>query len=138
MMPRRPQQPNATWQDNLGNALRVLGELKNNVELLEQALDVNRAALEVLTRDRLPLIWAAAQHNFGLTLLALGRRKGGASHLEQSVDVFREAFHERTRERTPLEWAVSRTPSVGLFITWGNARRTGSFTRKPGMPAAQL
>ena len=39
-------------QNNLGNALRTLGEREDGTERLEEAVAAYRAALEVRTRER--------------------------------------------------------------------------------------
>jgi hypothetical protein len=44
-----------------------------------------RAALQVRTRDGVPLDWAATQNNLGAALVALGERESGTAHLEEAV-----------------------------------------------------
>ena len=55
---RAPLQWAAT-QNNLGNALRTLGERESDTARLEEAVVAYRAALKERTRDRAPLDWAA-------------------------------------------------------------------------------
>ena len=55
-------------QNNLGNALRMLGERESGTERLEEAVAAYRAALEERTRERVPLDWATAQINLGIAL----------------------------------------------------------------------
>jgi hypothetical protein len=50
-------------QLNLGNALAKLGERENGTARLEQAVAAYNAALEEMTRDRVPLDWATTQNN---------------------------------------------------------------------------
>ena len=59
---RAPLQWAAT-QNNLGNALRVLGERETGAGRLDEAVEACRAALEVYTREQMPLDWAMAQNN---------------------------------------------------------------------------
>ena len=73
----------------------------------------HRAALEELTRERVPLHWARAQHNLGAALHVLGRRKGDRELLEQAAAAYRAALEERTRERVPLDGHRRRT-----ILTW--------------------
>ena len=63
----------ATTQNNLGTALRTLGEREDGTERLEQAVAAYRAALDVRTRERVPLDWAATQNNLGGALQTLGK-----------------------------------------------------------------
>jgi hypothetical protein len=97
----------AATQDNLGIALRVLGERESRTALLEDAAAAHRAALEELTRERVPLEWATTQTNLGNTLRALGERESGTARLEEAAAAYRAALEERTRERVPLDWAQS-------------------------------
>jgi tetratricopeptide (TPR) repeat protein len=68
-------------QNNLGNALRTLGEREDSTKQLEQAVTAYRAALEAVTRERAPLQWAGTQNNLGNALQALGKREKGTARL---------------------------------------------------------
>jgi hypothetical protein len=48
----------AMTQNNLGNALRTLGERERGTARLEEAVATHRAALEERSRDCEPLQWA--------------------------------------------------------------------------------
>jgi hypothetical protein len=48
-------------QNNLGNALQNLGERESGTARLEEAVGACRAALQELTRDRVPLQWATTR-----------------------------------------------------------------------------
>jgi tetratricopeptide (TPR) repeat protein len=74
-----------------------------------------RAALEELTRERVPLDWATTQNDLSLALFRLGEREAGAARLEEAVTVFRAALEERTRERVALQWATTQT-SLGIAL----------------------
>ena len=62
----------ATTQNNLGNALRALGERDSSTERLEQAVAAYNAALQERTRERVPLDWVTTQNNLDdvLTMIA--------------------------------------------------------------------
>jgi tetratricopeptide (TPR) repeat protein len=64
----------AQTQNNLGNALRRLGEREAGTARLEEAVQAYRAALEEYTRERVPLDWAQTQKNLDLALQAMGQR----------------------------------------------------------------
>ena len=53
----------ATLQIALGNALTTLGERESGTERLEQAVTAFTEALKEITRERVPLDWAATQNN---------------------------------------------------------------------------
>jgi hypothetical protein len=87
--------------------------------LLEEAVAAHRAALGELTRDRVPLDWAATQMSLGRALAGLGWREGKMELLEQAVAAYRAALEELTRERTPLQWAAIQSSLGSIFRTLG-------------------
>lgn len=93
---------------NLGAALRAAGTREDNTSRLEQAVAAYKEALEVRTRDALPLSWALIQMNLGIALKELGLRETGLGRLTEAVTAFNEALKERTRERVPLDWALTQ------------------------------
>ena len=71
----------AMTQNNLGNALRTLGERESGTARLEEAVAAYRAALEERTRDRVPLDWAMTQiqpRQRALDAWRAGERDGAA------------------------------------------------------------
>jgi tetratricopeptide (TPR) repeat protein len=76
---------------NLGNALWRLGEREASPERLEQAVAAYRAALEALTRERVPLDWAGTQMNLGNALASLGERERSADLLTEALAALRNA-----------------------------------------------
>ena len=67
----------AMTQNDLGNALRTLGERESGTERLEQAVSAYVEALKERTRERVPLDWAMTQNNLGNALRTLGERESG-------------------------------------------------------------
>ena len=84
-----------------------------------QAEEAYRAALEELTRERVPLDWAMTQNNLGNALLTLGRRKSETEQLEQAEEAYRTALEEYTRERVPLNWAMTQNNLGFVLFTLG-------------------
>src|SRR5208283_4908972 len=72
-----------------------------------------RAALEEMTRERVPLQWAMTQNNLGNARAMLGQRESGTAWLEEAVAAFHAALKERTRERVPLDWAATQNSLIG-------------------------
>jgi len=93
-------------QNNLGNALGMLGEHESGTARLEEAVAAYRGTLKERTRERVPLQWATTQNNLGAALRMLGERESGTARLEEAVAAYREALKEHTRERVPLDWAM--------------------------------
>ena len=71
--------------DDLGAALWRLGARESGTGRLEEAVAAYRAALEEMTRERVPLQWAATQNNLGAALRTLGERESGTARLEEAV-----------------------------------------------------
>jgi hypothetical protein len=65
----------AMTQNNLGNALAMLGERQAGTQRLEDAVTAFREALKEWTRERVPLKWAATQNNLGNALQQIAKRK---------------------------------------------------------------
>jgi tetratricopeptide (TPR) repeat protein len=112
-------------QNNLGAALRTLGERESGTARLEEAVAAYRAALKERTRERVPLDWAATQNNLGTALQALGGRESGTSRLDEAVAAYRAALEERTRERVPLDWAMTQNNLGNALATLGG-RESGT------------
>jgi tetratricopeptide (TPR) repeat protein len=89
-------------------AVTVLGEQTGESAWLEEAVAAYRAALEVRTRERVPLDWAMTQNNLGNALSRLGEREDGTQRLQEAVEAYRAALEVRTRERVPLDWAMTQ------------------------------
>ena len=102
-----------------GNALQTLGEREDGTERLEQAVTAYNAALEVYTRERVPLDWAVTQNNLGAALQTLGEREDGTERLEQAVTAYNAALEVRTRERVPLQWAATQNNLGAALATLG-------------------
>ena len=84
-------------QNNLGAALRALGERESGTTRLEEAVAVYRAALAERTRDRAPLDWAMSTGNQGVALMVLAERLGDLSKARAAVEQI-EAALATTRE----------------------------------------
>ncbi len=56
-------------------------------------VEVKKAALKELTRERVPLKWATTQNNLGTALQTLGEREGSIERLEQGVTAFQTPRH---------------------------------------------
>src|SRR6516225_4765249 len=115
----------ATIQNDLGNALSVLGERESGTAKLEAAVVAYREALKEWTRERVPLRWAMTQNNLAIALRALGMREGGTEKLEEAVTAYREASKEQTRERVPLDWARTQN-NLGSALSSLGERESGT------------
>jgi len=115
----------ALTQNNLGNALWLLGERESGTGRLEEAVAAYRTVLEERTRERAPLDWAATQHNLGAALAELGERESGTAKLEEAIAAYRAVLEERTRERAPLDWAATQN-NLGTALWKLGERESGT------------
>lgn len=89
----------AATQNNLGNALSLLGAWESGTARLEEAVAAYRAALEEWTREPAPLRWARTQTSLGEALVGLAEREGDVARAEETVEAFPSALQEATPER---------------------------------------
>ncbi len=105
-------------QLSLGAALRIRGEQSAgaaSTEPLTQAEQAIRAALEVFTKEALPLEWARTQNTLGITLQTEGEQSAGAASAEllgQSVQAYRAALEVFTKDNLPQDWAQTQCLAV--------------------------
>jgi tetratricopeptide (TPR) repeat protein len=115
------------YREHQADALYRQGEERGDNAALINAIALYRAALQELTRERVPLNWAMTQNNLGTALQELGRRESGTARLEQAVEAYRAALQERTRERVPLNWAMTQN-NLGTAL-----QELGSRERKQNL-----
>ena len=99
----------ANAQNNLGVALRSLGEREMGTAKLEEAVVAFREALKEWKRELVPDPWATTHNNLGNVLTSLGERERGTAKLEEAVVAFREALKEWTRDHRPRLWAAAQS-----------------------------
>lgn len=124
----------ATTQNNLGVALKVLGEREPGANRLEGAVSAHRAALEERPRDLVPLDWAKTHSNLGNALLELGRRESGTARLEEAAATYRAALEELPRNRVAFDWATTQI-NLGAALQEIGTRESGTDRLKEAVAA---
>jgi len=124
----------AATQNDLGNALKVLGERESGTARLEEAIAAFRKALEERTRERAPLEWAETKNDVGGALLRLGERESGTARLAEAVAAYRDALTEYTRDRRPLQWAMIQN-NLGLALATIGEHESGTERLKSAVIA---
>jgi hypothetical protein len=76
----------------LGKALGKLGERESGTARIEEAITAFRAALEEQTRDRVPLLWAYANHALAANLATLAERRKDRHTMAEALGHMREAL----------------------------------------------
>jgi len=100
--------------------LQKLGERKNDTTLLEEAIQLHRAALEEMTRDRNPIDWATMQSDLGSALQVLGERESGTARLEAAITAWRSCPALRCRCA-----GRARKPTLAMRYGRWEAERAG-------------
>ena len=78
----------ATTQNNLGNALEVLGERESGTKRLEEAVEAFARRCRRGPASGCRCEWATTQKNLGTALARLGERESGTKRLEEAVASF--------------------------------------------------
>ncbi|HKO08855.1 MAG TPA: tetratricopeptide repeat protein, partial [Alphaproteobacteria bacterium] len=124
--PGLPEERLAHVQAAFGLVCSVLGKQIGDSRWLEKAVAAYRAALEVRTRERVPLQWAMTQNNLGTALRTLGEREERTALLEEAVAAYRAALEVYTRERMPLQWGETQN-NLGAALWALGEREEGTL-----------
>ena len=120
----------ATTQNNLGNALGILGQRQRATIMLKRSIAAFKSALSERDRQRLPLDWAATQNNLGNTFGILGQRQADTQMLAESIVAFEYALEERTRELSPQDWATTQSNLGAVLHTLGQQNKDSQMLKR--------
>ena len=120
----------ATTQNDLGNALGVLGQRRRGTRMLEESVIAFENALSERGRDKTPLEWAATQNNLGNTLGILGQRQNNTEMLEKSLQAFECALEVRTQENSPREWAATQNNLGSVLQALGQRKNDAQLLKR--------
>ncbi|MBI3898435.1 MAG: tetratricopeptide repeat protein [Gammaproteobacteria bacterium] len=104
-------------------SLVLYGDRQVGNDALTQAISVFQQALELLSRERVPVQWAMIQNDLGNVLCTLGERERDTANLEAAVTVYRLALQVYTREHVPLDWAMTQNNLGNALKTLGQRER---------------
>jgi len=135
----------AETENNLGGVLLILGEQiseddEEEVKYLNESVAAFRTALEVRTRELLPLEWATTQQNLGAVLSTLAAVASRASedekkvkYLKDAVVAFRAALEVRTQKQLPQQWAGTQNDLGIVLLSRGESvsGADGIYTHDP-------
>ena len=77
---------------NIAQVLEVYGDQLKSTEVLKRSIDACHSVLEIRTRERGPLAWAATQNTLGSALFLLDRHSTGAGHLGEAEQALASAL----------------------------------------------
>lgn len=107
----------ANVQNRLGLALYRYDLKMARTDLLGEAIDAFRAALQVYTHAENPRRWAEIMHNLAQALQVYGDQGKDVGVLNRTIEACRGIFLVRTRESDPLGWAATmNTLGTALFL----------------------
>lgn len=93
----------------IGNCFAVLWRLTGEDVRLERAIAIYRKALDEMTRDEDPLMWALMQNHLATAAEALaGKRRFSDEELETAVKAYRSVSATLGRENHPSDWAFAQ------------------------------
>jgi hypothetical protein len=95
----------AQTQNNLGVALKDLGELESGTARLEEAVAAYRAALQERTRERVPLQWGASFGNQGVAMMLIADRTKDRALAAAALRQIQTAY-ETERSGGQQQWAA--------------------------------
>lgn len=93
-------------QVDLAVALTRLAEQRSDTDLLLEAVDLYRSAIDHIEQSEQFADWGRMQSGLATTLVRLGERQGGADHFREGIDSYNLALLALKRDRTPVDWAV--------------------------------
>jgi tetratricopeptide (TPR) repeat protein len=120
-------------QVSLGLNLTMFGILEQKTARLEEAVAALHLALEELTRERDPVVWAAIQMLLGNALVMMP----GTARLEEAVAAFHLALEEFTRERDPAAWAMAQM-ALGYTLLKRGWQEAGTARREEALATYRL
>jgi len=85
---------------------------------LDEAVDLDRQVLAVLSAEKSPEVWAAAQMNLGSALQSRGIRTNGEAgmpYLQEAADHLRQALQRLDAVKEPQNWAETQN-NLGLAL----------------------
>jgi tetratricopeptide (TPR) repeat protein len=113
----------AETQTRLSAALRLLGALLDDVDLLHDAIRSAQAALSVAPLATAPQVWGRARAALGSVYVVLGERDGDLATLAEAAANYAEALEGFPRVAFPLDWARmlrNRGAALALAAEAGN------------------
>ena len=115
---------------NLSHVLGMLGRKTENPAMLEEAIEVARAAIADITQKAFPGHWVACQANLGYALGALGEQRGDEAMLGEALSVM-EAAHESGDLKWRREGHVMLAQNAGgVRLALSRLRRDPALLRR--------
>lgn len=99
----------AQAQGHLGAALVELAGAKSDLTYIDLGLKHMDLALEVNTRNEVPLTWAVSQLNRAVPLMVLAHARNDLVGLNKAREAIESALTEFSERKTPFYWVSAQT-----------------------------
>lgn len=122
--------PRAEALLQVGNALNVLGKLRSDANILQEAVSTYRQALPVFEAagDRTGL--ARLKNNLASALVALGVNDAGTDRLEEAIALHRQLVEDAPFEADAVEWMTARLNLASALSRLGERSGSTAVTRE--------
>ncbi|MDE0310156.1 MAG: tetratricopeptide repeat protein [Acidiferrobacterales bacterium] len=95
----------ARSHSTLGNVLGMIGQRRRGTRHLEEAIKAFEEALDQISPDIAPAMWAGVQNSLGNALGSLGQRSSDDNLLRQSIEAFEQALTRQSESSCASDWA---------------------------------
>ena len=102
---------------NLGVCRHVIGDRKVDLTFLQSAEKALRAALNVTSKTKPAVNWAASQTSLGSMLDSLGARQKDPVMLRDAIAAHEAALSVADRDENPFEWSGRKSNFAGALFT---------------------
>ena len=122
--------PRAEALLQIGNALNVLGKLRADAKILEEAVAAYRQALPVFEAagDRTGL--SRLRNNLASALVSLGENDAETGRLEEAIALHRRLVAEAPFEQGTVEWMTARMNLASALSRLGERSATTAIARE--------
>jgi uncharacterized caspase-like protein len=122
----------------VGNALNVLGKLRADASILEEAVASYRTALPIFAAsgDRTGL--SRLKNNLASALVSLGENDAGTARLEEAIALHRELVAEAPFADGSVEWMTSRLNLASALGRLGERSGTTAIAREAMQILAEI
>ncbi len=122
--------PRAEALLQIGNALNVLGKLRSDAKILDEAVAAYRQALPVFEAagDRTGL--SRLKNNLASALVSLGENDAETGRLDEAIALHRQLVDEAPFEDGSVEWMTARLNLASALTRLGERSGTTTTTRE--------
>ena len=136
MMSDRTDDPDrlSAIHHNIGDVMGLIGQRSGSQHFLEQAALSYEQALEIRTKETMPLQWAQSTCNLGLVMQAAGLLEDDSAMLKHALQTLQQSATLLPRDTGPTDWSAVMN-SIGTVLYQLGIGRRGSRTLEQALVA---